>query len=104
MKKENWKELAIGTINLNAGNSVSNLTGTWRSGQKPEFIEKNCIHCFFCWLFCPHFAIRIEGDKVKGINYDYCTGCGLCSVECPTKEKSIIMVKEEIKLAEGRKS
>jgi pyruvate ferredoxin oxidoreductase delta subunit len=104
MKKENWKELTIGTINLNAGNSVSNLTGTWRSGKRPEFIEKTCIHCFFCWLFCPHFAIRVEGDKVKGINYDYCTGCGLCSVECPTKEKSIIMVKEEVKLAEGRKS
>ncbi len=104
MKKENWKELTIGTINLNAGNSVSNLTGTWRSGQRPEFIEKNCIHCFFCWLFCPHFAIRVEGEKVKGINYDYCTGCGLCSVECPTKEKAIIMVKEEVKLAEGRKS
>ncbi len=38
---------------------------------------------------------------MKGINYDYCTGCGICSVECPTKEKAIVMVKEEIKLAEG---
>ena len=38
MSKENWKELTIGTINLDAGNSVRNLTGTWRSGQKPEFL------------------------------------------------------------------
>jgi pyruvate ferredoxin oxidoreductase delta subunit len=85
MSKESWKELTIGTINLNAGNSVSNLTGTWRSGQKPEFI----------------FAIQVKDGEVKGIDYDYCTGCGMCSVECPTKEKAIIMVKEEVKLAEG---
>jgi pyruvate ferredoxin oxidoreductase delta subunit len=101
MKKETWKELTIGTINLDAGNSVKNLTGTWRSGKKPQFIEEKCIQCFFCWLYCPHSAILVEGGEVKGINYDYCTGCGMCSVECPTKEKAIIMVKEEVKLAEG---
>ncbi|GAF92891.1 unnamed protein product [marine sediment metagenome] len=100
MKKETWKELTIGTINLDAGNSVKNLTGTWRSGKKPQFIEENCIQCFFCWLYCPHSAIHVEGDEVKGINYDYCTGCGICSVECPPKEKAIVMVKEEIELAE----
>lgn len=102
MRKETWRELTIGTINLNAGNSVTNLTGTWRSGKKPEFIAQNCIQCFFCWLYCPHFAIQVEGEKVVGINYDYCTGCGLCAEECPSKEKAIVMVPEEIKLAEGR--
>lgn len=101
MKKETWKELPLGTVNLNPGNSVSNKTGTWRSGKKPEFIEKNCIHCFFCWLYCPHFAVLVGEDKIKGIDYDYCTGCGLCAEECPTKEKAIIMVKEEFKLDEG---
>ena len=100
MKKENWKELTIGTINLEAGNSVKNLTGTWRSGSKPQFIEENCIQCFFCWLYCPHFAIQVEEGEVKGIDYDYCTGCGICSVECPTKEKAIVMVREKVKLAE----
>lgn len=102
MRKETWRELTIGTINLNAGNSVTNLTGTWRSGKKPEFLADNCIQCFFCWLYCPHFAIQVEGEKIVGINYDYCTGCGLCAEECPSKEKAIIMVPEEIKLAEGR--
>jgi pyruvate ferredoxin oxidoreductase delta subunit len=100
MKKETWKELTIGTINLDAGNSVKNLTGTWRSGKKPQFIEEHCIQCFFCWLYCPHFAIFVEDGKVTGIDYDYCTGCGMCSVECPTKEKSIVMVEEEMELAE----
>ncbi len=101
MRKETWKELTIGTINLDAGNSVKNLTGTWRSGKKPQFIEEHCIQCLFCWLYCPHFAIFVEDGEVTGINYDYCTGCGMCSVECPTKEKSIVMVKEEMELAEG---
>jgi len=101
MKKETWKELTIGTINLDAGNSVKNLTGTWRSGKNPQFIEEKCIQCFFCGLYCPHSAILVEGDEVKGINYDYCTGCGMCAEECPPKEKAIIMAKEEPKLAEG---
>ncbi len=101
MSKESWKELTIGTINLDAGNSVSNLTGTWRSGQKPEFIKENCIQCFFCWLYCPHFAVQVKNGEVIGIDYDYCTGCSMCSVECPSKEKAIIMVKEEVELAEG---
>lgn len=100
MKKETWKELTLGTINLNAGNSVQNLTGTWRSGKKPQFIEDKCIQCFFCWLYCPHHAIEVQGEEVKGIKYDYCTGCGMCSEVCPPKEKAIVMVKEEIELAE----
>jgi len=65
MKKETWKELTIGTINLDAGNSVKNLTGTWRSGRKPQFVEEKCIQCFFCWLYCPHFAILVEDGEVK---------------------------------------
>jgi pyruvate ferredoxin oxidoreductase delta subunit len=104
MKKETWKELPIASLNLHPGNSISNKTGTWRSGIKPQFIKEHCIQCFFCWLYCPHFAIQVQDGEVKGINYDYCTGCGLCAEECPTKQKSIVMVKEEIQLAEGGKS
>ncbi|MFW6159593.1 MAG: 4Fe-4S dicluster-binding protein [Acidobacteriota bacterium] len=101
MKKETWRELPPGGINPEAGNSVDNLTGTWRSGKKPRFIKDNCIQCFFCWLYCPHFAVQVEDGEVRGINYDYCTGCGLCAEECPSKEKAIVMVKEEIELAGG---
>lgn len=100
MKKESWKELTIGTINLDAGNSVMNLTGSWRSGRKPQFIEDKCIQCLFCWLYCPHFAIIVTEGEVKGIDYNYCTGCGICSIECPPKEKAIVMVEEEIELGE----
>jgi 2-oxoacid:acceptor oxidoreductase delta subunit (pyruvate/2-ketoisovalerate family) len=101
MKKETWRELPIGGLNIHPGNSVTNLTGTWRSGKRPEFIPENCIQCFFCWLYCPHLAILVEESEVVGINYDYCTGCGLCAEECPAKEKAIVMVKEEVELEEG---
>ncbi|MCD6194231.1 MAG: 4Fe-4S binding protein [Candidatus Aminicenantes bacterium] len=101
MKKESWRELPIGGLNVHPGNSVSNLTGTWRSGKRPEFIPENCIQCLFCWLYCPHLAIQVKDGEVVGINYDYCTGCGLCAEECPAKKKAIVMVKEEIALQEG---
>jgi len=34
MKKESWKELTIGTINLEAGNSVKNLNWDLAFGQE----------------------------------------------------------------------
>jgi len=98
MRKETWKELEVGTVNLDTANSRDNRTGTWRSGRKPEFIPENCIQCFFCWLYCPHFAIKVEDKEVIGIDYDYCTGCGLCAEECPSKDKAIVMIKEELAL------
>jgi pyruvate ferredoxin oxidoreductase delta subunit len=98
LKEATWKELPIGTINLDVGNTIYNLTGTWRSGKKPNFIPDNCIHCFFCWVYCPDSAIIVKNGEVQGINYDYCKGCGICSVECPSKPKAIEMVKEEVLL------
>jgi 2-oxoisovalerate ferredoxin oxidoreductase delta subunit len=46
-------------------------------------------------MFCPDSAIKIENDKVVGIDYDYCKGCGICAQECPKKVQAIVMVKEE---------
>ena len=92
MKKETWKELTIGTINLDAGNSVKNLTGTWRSGKKPQFIEEKCIQCFQCIAYCPDASIT-KAEKGVEINLEYCKGCGICAKECPVK--AINMVKEE---------
>jgi len=96
--KLGWKQLHIGTLNPEPGNSLKNKTGTFRSAERPIFHSETCIHCLFCWAFCPDSAIIVEEGKMKGINYDYCKGCGICVVECPTKPKSLEMVTEEISL------
>ena len=57
----------------------------------PEFVEENCIHCMFCWIYCPDTAIEIDtsGEKPKmvGIILDHCKGCGICAIECPPAAK-----------------
>ena len=96
MNLRNCSELEPGGINREAGNSLKNYTGNYRRGEKPVFNETTCIHCFFCWVFCPDNAIIVEHDKILGINYDYCKGCGVCANECPVKNdpKPLIMIKE----------
>ena len=100
MSLKKWQELSMGVVNTEAGNSLENLTGSLRKGEKPQFNAENCINCFFCWVFCPENAIIVENDKVCGINYDYCKGCFICSNECPVKKepKPLVVVSESVDL------
>ncbi len=95
-----WNEISSGTVNRDAGNALENFTSSFRKGEKPEFNETNCIHCFFCWVFCPDDAILCEDEQVTGINYNYCKGCGICVNECPVKQepKPLEMVKDRIEI------
>ena len=84
-----------------AGNAAEFKTGDWRTFV-PEFVEENCIHCMFCWIYCPDSAIAIEHvdgkPKVTGIIMDHCKGCGICAHECPPAKKgkaALVMVREE---------
>ena len=96
----------------------------------PRWIESNCIQCNQCASVCPHAVIRpflindeefskapkgvkdhnLEAKGTKGEKLKFkiqvspldCTGCELCVQECPTKEKSLVMVPldEEIDFGE----
>jgi len=87
------KDMPIGGIITEAGNSVKYKTGDWRS-ERPIWNEEGCVHCLICWAFCPDNAIELKDGKVVGIDYDHCKGCGICARECPRKEKALHMVKE----------
>ncbi len=86
MTKKKWQELQPGNTNFEAGNSIKEYVDCNPVGPKPDFHADSCVHCFFCWLFCPENAIITHNSRVTGINYDFCNGCGLCVVECPVNK------------------
>ena len=95
MKKNmSWKELMHGDA-VQAGTAAEFKTGDWRS-EKPIFHKEKCINCYFCWINCPDTSILLdENNKVCGIDYEHCKGCGICAKECPVKgEKAITMEPE----------
>ena len=94
MKEPLWKKLTPGSVVLEAGSAVKFKTGSWRA-FRPKFIEENCIHCLFCWMFCPDMAVIVKEGKMTGFNYDYCKGCGICALECPGKKGNKAIVMEE---------
>ncbi len=100
MSLKNWKDLNPGGVNTDAGNSAKDVHPFSNTGKEPLFIEENCINCFFCWVFCPENAIILENDQVRGINYDFCKGCGICANECPVQKEPqpLVMVEKKMEL------
>ncbi len=86
-------KVSIAGIVKEAGSSVKNKTGSWRT-FRPVVDKQKCIGCGICARFCPEGCIKIENKKAK-IDYDYCKGCGICANECPVK--AIKMEREEKK-------
>ena len=67
-------------------------TGNWRV-YRPVVNHDDCIHCYFCYMYCPEGVISInEETKNVQYDYDYCKGCGVCAANCP--KKCITMEKE----------
>ncbi|MCD6383901.1 MAG: 4Fe-4S binding protein [Thermoplasmata archaeon] len=100
-------KIYLGAVNPHPGSALEYKTGSWRT-MKPVVNEDKCIGCWFCYMYCPDSAIRMEKVTVKKevrgevkeivkevarIDYDYCKGCGICAAECPVK--AIEMVYEE---------
>lgn len=84
---------SMGTIPFGASFPAGHLLNP-NSGYRtfaPRFDHEECVHCLFCFVYCPEGAISKDGDKLT-VDMDYCKGCGICAHECP--RKCIEMVKE----------
>jgi len=87
----------------------------------PEWIPENCIQCNRCAYVCPHATIRpfllkdanpdMQTLKCRGAeDYHYriqvspmdCYGCGVCAIECPTKDKALVMQPFETSLVKEK--
>ncbi len=65
-----------------AGNSVYNETGGWRTFV-PELDPEKCDGCMLCYFYCPDASIIVEDGKAVAVDLEHCKGCGICAHECP---------------------
>jgi pyruvate ferredoxin oxidoreductase delta subunit len=86
------EEHQLGATIPEAGNSIFNETGGWRS-ERPEFDAGKCDGCMLCYFYCPDAAVLVEGGKAVGMDEAHCKGCGICAKECP--EHAVTMKIEE---------
>lgn len=99
--EKSYKEIPIGAVVSADPERERNKTGDWRE-QKPVYDETKCVNCLLCWVRCPDVAIVIENETMRGYNYDYCKGCGICAAICPTD--AIEMVPDDAEVPPmGRK-
>ena len=94
-----WKEMVPGAVVVEACSMGRLDTGTWRTDVPVTDLDK-CIHCLFCWVYCPDAAIIVKDGKKVGTNLQHCKGCGICAAMCP--KKCIEMVREST-IPEGGK-
>jgi pyruvate ferredoxin oxidoreductase delta subunit len=76
-------------------NSYTNTVADWRV-DKPVYNSEHCIHCQFCWIYCPDMSIISRDKKMVGVDYQHCKGCGICADVCPTNPKSLLMFMERV--------
>lgn len=73
-------------------NSFSISVADWRI-EKPLLNLDECIHCQFCWIYCPDMSIISRDKKMVSIDFDHCKGCGICVEVCPTN--ALLMFPEQ---------
>jgi pyruvate ferredoxin oxidoreductase delta subunit len=83
----------LGAVIPDAGNSVDNETGGWRT-LVPVIDCGKCDGCMLCYFYCPDASIVIEGGKATGVDLEHCKGCGICAREC---SKGAIVMHDEDK-------
>ncbi len=62
--------------------------------MRPVINFDTCTKCTLCWLNCPDTCFDITPDGFYEANMEACCGCGVCEAVCPVKE-CVTMVNEE---------
>lgn len=88
-----WRDVPRGAVIDEPGNAREYLTGDWRT-VRPIWHPNRCIHCLFCWVYCPDAAVMVKDGRMQGFSYEHCKGCGICAAECPKRANAITMAKE----------
>ena len=62
--------------------------------MRPVINFDTCTKCTLCWLNCPDTCFDITPDGLYDANMEACCGCGVCEAVCPV-EDCVTMVSEE---------
>ena len=62
--------------------------------MRPVVNFDTCTQCKICWLQCPDTCFDITPDSYYDANMEACCGCGVCEAVCPV-DNCITMVNEE---------
>lgn len=98
---DKWQpqDIPVGYV-CDGGTAEQYITGGWRS-KRPVWDKNSCTNCMMCWIVCPDSSIIVKDEKMTGIDYDHCKGCGICVHEC--KFDCLKLVKEsQAKDEEGK--
>ena len=78
-----WQQLPLGGV-VEPDIALRPLTGSYRTGLKPEADVEKCVDCLLCWVYCPDSAVQLDGTSFGGIDLEHCKGCEICAEVCPT--------------------
>ncbi len=62
--------------------------------MRPVINFETCTKCTLCWLNCPDTCFDITPDGFYDANMEACCGCGVCEAVCPVAD-CVTMVNEE---------
>ena len=62
--------------------------------MRPVINFDTCTKCTLCWLNCPDTCFDVTPDGFYDANMEACCGCGVCEAVCPVKD-CVTMVNEE---------
>jgi pyruvate ferredoxin oxidoreductase delta subunit len=62
--------------------------------MRPVINFDTCTKCTLCWLQCPDSCFDVTPEELYDSNMDSCCGCGVCEDVCPVPD-CITMVNEE---------